>query len=195
MLHYECKRKNIPFPKFLYNFFDLKQLYAESTKTYKTSLKKMVENLNLQMVGHHHSGIDDCQTISLVLGKLLQSSFIFSPDHLITFDHSYDPISTNDFVLFNTKPIIPDGFNLDLSGGITNLPRNSNQQDVISFLHPIQPTKIFIEPNGRRAFFETASKSDLTESCKKNKTYKPNHRFQVFVEPYRPLISENSPIA
>jgi hypothetical protein len=121
-LYAESKRKGFPFPSHLHHFLDIKseflKFYPWFPKTFRPSLKQLLHGmvhlglspfapclpfcpaLSLNIVGHHHSGIDDCRTIASITRLLLSLGHPFSSP-LEVIDRA-DPFSDPLFVDFGS---------------------------------------------------------------------------------------------
>jgi inhibitor of KinA sporulation pathway (predicted exonuclease) len=72
MMVNECKKWNITATKLYRNFINIKheyQIYYNLKKKY--GMAKMLENSNIELIGRHHSGIDDCKNIARILIYLI----------------------------------------------------------------------------------------------------------------------------
>ena len=65
------KTNQSPFLKKLFSCWNnVKTSYAISTQKSPTGMDRMLQELNLDLVGHHHSGIDDCRNIARICHEL-----------------------------------------------------------------------------------------------------------------------------
>ncbi|KAK6635617.1 hypothetical protein RUM44_000871 [Polyplax serrata] len=69
MLPIQCEMYNIPVPKHMMEWIDIKKLYANNYN-YCGSLIDIIKAFGLEFQGRLHSGIDDCKNILNVLRKL-----------------------------------------------------------------------------------------------------------------------------
>lgn len=64
-----------------YEPFRYINIKREFHKFYKTEcpfgMKGMLDYLNLNLEGHHHSGIDDCKNIKRILQKMITDGYCF----------------------------------------------------------------------------------------------------------------------
>jgi inhibitor of KinA sporulation pathway (predicted exonuclease) len=90
----EAQRKGITLPWYLRQYFDLKIEYTKCFPYfyYKNGppLHSMLKSCNLQFVGRHHCGIDDCKTIALMIKRLITLRHEFKEPTIISED--YDPL-------------------------------------------------------------------------------------------------------
>lgn len=77
MLPKQCSHFNIEYPSYLNKWINIKKPYSAVTGTYPKGMMPMLDGLNLQHVGRHHSGIDDCTNIAAILKALAQQGFVF----------------------------------------------------------------------------------------------------------------------
>ena len=78
----ECARKGIPLPPMYSAFADLKVIFALTCPDHRgTSLKQMLEYLQLSQQGRQHSGLDDCRNFARILSRLLAMGADTSPTH------------------------------------------------------------------------------------------------------------------
>jgi len=83
MLPKQCKYSAIPVPQMLDvgktgEFVNIKFSFQEETRKYGKGLKDMQKVLGLTFVGRHHSGIDDCKNILLVMQALAKNGAVFA---------------------------------------------------------------------------------------------------------------------
>ncbi len=66
----ECTQKNIKVPSIFKKWKNIKDIYKSITKQHDSTMIDMLKYLNIELQGHHHSGIDDCRNLSNIC-KLL----------------------------------------------------------------------------------------------------------------------------
>lgn len=101
----EFRRKNIPADKFFYNeYYDVKTEFANLFPWFyrkaTPALGHMLEAFNLDFVGQHHSGIDDCRSIAQLVKLLLPFGNCFTK--LQKIPRNYQPFSDPRWMNFPT---------------------------------------------------------------------------------------------
>lgn len=66
----ECKRWNIDCPEIYHRFINIKQDYKKLYR-FNGGMARVLENCGLQLLGRHHSGIDDCRNITRIFQKMV----------------------------------------------------------------------------------------------------------------------------
>lgn len=70
MLPRECARKQLPMPRVLTRYCNVKKPFAELLCAKAGGMSAMLRRLNLPLVGHHHSGIDDARNIARIVARI-----------------------------------------------------------------------------------------------------------------------------
>ncbi|XP_032243157.1 ERI1 exoribonuclease 3 [Nematostella vectensis] len=71
MLPLQCKHLNIPVPTYFRKWINIKKVYSDVMgKQSKIGMPGMLHGLGLELVGRHHSGIDDARNITKILVAL-----------------------------------------------------------------------------------------------------------------------------
>jgi len=83
MLPAQLKLCNLQAPEYFSRWINIKETYQQETGKRAEGMVGMLTNLGIELEGRHHSGIDDCQNISSILIRLLESG---KP---ITYTHSW----------------------------------------------------------------------------------------------------------
>uniref|UniRef100_A0A8C4QSW7 ERI1 exoribonuclease family member 3 n=1 Tax=Eptatretus burgeri TaxID=7764 RepID=A0A8C4QSW7_EPTBU len=79
MLPGQCKHLGLPLPEYFRNWVNIKKAYAQTVGDFPRDLASMLKGLQLQHVGRHHSGLDDCKNIAAILRELAVRNYIFKP--------------------------------------------------------------------------------------------------------------------
>ncbi|XP_052774198.1 ERI1 exoribonuclease 3-like [Mya arenaria] len=79
MLPSQSEYFNLPVPKYFSEWLNIKKAFAEVTSTYPHGMMQMLQLLNIQHQGRHHSGIDDCKNIGNILIELLHRGYVGKP--------------------------------------------------------------------------------------------------------------------
>ncbi|RNA18087.1 ERI1 exoribonuclease 3-like [Brachionus plicatilis] len=77
MLPSQCKFFNIKYPNYFTTWINIKKSFAELTGHFPKGMPTMLQMLNLNLEGRHHSGIDDCRNIAKIAKEMAQRGFIF----------------------------------------------------------------------------------------------------------------------
>ena len=72
----QCDYLGISVPSYFKNWVNIKKVYADFYKRKMGDMVKMLNGLNLELSGRHHSGIDDCMNITKILQRILQDGAI-----------------------------------------------------------------------------------------------------------------------
>jgi inhibitor of KinA sporulation pathway (predicted exonuclease) len=87
MMPKECKKWNIIPPKIYLNVINIKD---EFKKFYSVSesygMAWMLENLKMDLIGKHHSGIDDCNNITRILQRMISDGYDINNANTINID-------------------------------------------------------------------------------------------------------------
>ncbi|KAL0485613.1 3'-5' exoribonuclease exoribonuclease [Acrasis kona] len=95
----ESKNKNITLQKHYYQFFDLRKEFKKCfPQAHVRGLASMVELTGCTFSGRHHSGIDDCMTVKLLIDELLKQNHKF--EDVCSIDPFYDPFRDASFCEF-----------------------------------------------------------------------------------------------
>uniref|UniRef100_UPI00358DDD7C ERI1 exoribonuclease 3-like n=1 Tax=Myxine glutinosa TaxID=7769 RepID=UPI00358DDD7C len=100
MLPGQCKHLGLPLPEYFHNWVNIKKAYAQTVGNFPRNLASMLNGLQLQHVGRHHSGLgdttpywmavgswrelvcpltDDCKNITAILRELALRNYILKP--------------------------------------------------------------------------------------------------------------------
>eukprot|EP01091_Cochliopodium_minus_P015311 TRINITY_DN5408_c0_g1_i1.p1 TRINITY_DN5408_c0_g1~~TRINITY_DN5408_c0_g1_i1.p1 ORF type:complete len:385 (+),score=88.78 TRINITY_DN5408_c0_g1_i1:2-1156(+) len=88
MLQSQCKREKITVPWYFKRWVNIKHVFENIFKKESFGMKNMLEVLELNLDGHHHSGIDDCKNISKIVTKILSLGHQIKP----TLDLNQSPV-------------------------------------------------------------------------------------------------------
>lgn len=104
-LREEALRKKIPLAKWFKEYFDLKEEFRKFLPWFpfrqsEPSLHTMLRALNLDFVGKHHSGIDDCYSIAQIVGIMIKKGHKFDNPTLIP--DEYDPLKDPSYFNFTS---------------------------------------------------------------------------------------------
>lgn len=66
------------YPSCFKRWLNIKELFQDFYKTKTSSMIKMLEKLNIELKGRHHSGIDDCKNISSICVRMVKDGFNFN---------------------------------------------------------------------------------------------------------------------
>jgi inhibitor of KinA sporulation pathway (predicted exonuclease) len=104
-LRAEAHRKQIPLAKWFQEYFNLKEEFRKFLPWFpfrqrEPSLHIMLRALNLDFVGKHHSGFDDCFSIAQIVQIMIQRGHKF--DNPITIPTEYNISSDPSFVTFSS---------------------------------------------------------------------------------------------
>ncbi|KAB7503344.1 ERI1 exoribonuclease 3 [Armadillidium nasatum] len=79
MLPDQCKRECIVLPPYFNTWMNIKKAYAHVTGVFTKGMLTMLNDLKLEHIGRHHSGIDDCTNIVSILKALNDMGCVFRP--------------------------------------------------------------------------------------------------------------------
>ncbi|RXG60065.1 hypothetical protein Avbf_14991 [Armadillidium vulgare] len=79
MLPDQCKRECIILPSYFNTWMNIKKAYAHVTGVFTKGMLAMLNDLKLEHIGRHHSGIDDCTNIVSILKALNDMGCVFRP--------------------------------------------------------------------------------------------------------------------
>lgn len=77
MLPKQCSYFGLMYPGYLKRWINIKKPFSIVTGRYPKGMMPMFDDLDLEHVGRHHSGIDDCRNIANILKALGQRGFVF----------------------------------------------------------------------------------------------------------------------
>jgi len=78
MLPGQCKREKLKMAEYFGRRIDINAVFSQFYKVEVTEgMIGMLKFLRLELMGHHHSGIDDCRNISKIMQKMLQDGCVF----------------------------------------------------------------------------------------------------------------------
>ncbi|GFO05084.1 eri1 exoribonuclease 3 [Plakobranchus ocellatus] len=77
MLPRQCETSNLPTKSYFKKWINIKKSYADITRTFPKGMMHMLTGLNLQHIGRHHSGIDDCRNIANIVVELMRQGYVF----------------------------------------------------------------------------------------------------------------------
>lgn len=101
----EALRKGIRIPRLFRTFTNLQtvfsQFYAKLCVRRKPNLKYMASFLNVELSGHHHTGIDDCHSICSILKAMFASGLKLTRRSLEKVPRTYNPWSDPGIKDFN----------------------------------------------------------------------------------------------
>ena len=71
MLPRECERKRLRVPSVLTRYCNVKKPFSELLGAKAGGMAEMLRKLKLELIGHHHSGIDDARNIARIVAHLV----------------------------------------------------------------------------------------------------------------------------
>mmetsp|Transcript_5042 Transcript_5042/g.12200 ORF Transcript_5042/g.12200 Transcript_5042/m.12200 type:complete len:571 (+) Transcript_5042:280-1992(+) len=77
MLPSQCSLSQLSVPKNMKSWCNIKSLFSEFYKTGMGGMTGMLRHLKMELIGRHHSGIDDCKNIARIAARMLQDKCIF----------------------------------------------------------------------------------------------------------------------
>jgi len=72
MIINQCKMDKLSVPSYFSEWINIKKMYAQIYNKPVRGMTSMLRDMNLQLEGRHHSGIDDCKNIGRVLVEMLK---------------------------------------------------------------------------------------------------------------------------
>ncbi|KAK3798692.1 hypothetical protein RRG08_029472 [Elysia crispata] len=84
MLPRQCETSRLPVKSYFSRWINIKKSYADVTRTFPKGMMHMLTGLNLQHVGRHHSGIDDCRNIANIVVELTKQGYLFRENGRLT---------------------------------------------------------------------------------------------------------------
>ncbi|KAG0724054.1 ERI1 exoribonuclease 3 [Chionoecetes opilio] len=81
MLPSQCALDNLPVPPYCKRWLNIKRSYAIKKGEFVKGMMPMLKGLNLQHIGRHHSGLDDCKNIVNILRALDDLDCMFLPTY------------------------------------------------------------------------------------------------------------------
>lgn len=76
-----CKFLNCPVPTYFHNWCNIKILYDKFYGKKSGSMVNMLHDLNIELEGRHHSGIDDCFNIAKIAQRMIKDGCIFKENY------------------------------------------------------------------------------------------------------------------
>ena len=77
MLPAQCSLSGLPVPSYTTSFINIKQGFANFfRRPQPRGMTDMLQELNIRLVGRHHSGIDDARNIAAVLIAMLKQGYV-----------------------------------------------------------------------------------------------------------------------
>eukprot|EP01130_Rhizamoeba_saxonica_P005380 TRINITY_DN2153_c0_g1_i10.p1 TRINITY_DN2153_c0_g1~~TRINITY_DN2153_c0_g1_i10.p1 ORF type:complete len:316 (+),score=48.35 TRINITY_DN2153_c0_g1_i10:174-1121(+) len=86
MLPNQCRLSNMAVPNIFKSWINIKRCFSEYYQTKMVGMANMLDQLNIKLMGRHHSGIDDCRNISKIAAHMIENKYIFyhtTPTHYI----------------------------------------------------------------------------------------------------------------
>lgn len=78
MLRSQCDYFKLERPDYFNRWINIKKSFNKATGKYgRDGMMGMLRDLNIQHIGRHHSGIDDCKNIAEILKVLAQRGYVF----------------------------------------------------------------------------------------------------------------------
>ena len=78
MLPSQCRYFNLHRANYFDHWINIKRSFNKSTKKFaRGGMMSMLQDLNIQHQGRHHSGIDDCKNIAEILKAIAQRGYVF----------------------------------------------------------------------------------------------------------------------
>jgi ERI1 exoribonuclease 3 len=78
MLRSQCDYFKLERPDYFNRWINIKKSFNKSTGKYgRDGMMGMLKDLNIQHIGRHHSGIDDCKNIAEILKSLAKHGYVF----------------------------------------------------------------------------------------------------------------------
>ncbi|KAG2392206.1 hypothetical protein C9374_012458 [Naegleria lovaniensis] len=72
MITKQCRKEQIKVPSYFSSWTNLKKVYSKLFNKSIHGMTCMLQDLKLDLIGRHHSGIDDCRNIGRVVVELLK---------------------------------------------------------------------------------------------------------------------------
>jgi len=80
MLLRQCKLSGDHVPQRFKKWLNIKNLFRSATGMQGGGMKSMLEALGLELIGRHHSGLDDCRNIARILAELISRGAEVTPE-------------------------------------------------------------------------------------------------------------------
>jgi len=77
MLPGQCKREKIKVFDYYRRWINIKKSFQSFYKRNPEGMERMLKYLKIDLVGKHHSGIDDCRNICSILKRMILDGFVF----------------------------------------------------------------------------------------------------------------------
>ncbi|EFC46315.1 exonuclease III protein [Naegleria gruberi] len=72
MITKQCRKENIKVPSYFSSWVNIKKKYTEIYSKHVHGMTDMLNHMKLELIGKHHSGIDDCKNIARILCEMLK---------------------------------------------------------------------------------------------------------------------------
>jgi len=82
----ECKKWNIIPPTVYRRFININDIFLDMYKIRGRGMVNMLNFLNINLEGRHHSGIDDCRNIASIFRKIISDGYILNNNLVINVD-------------------------------------------------------------------------------------------------------------
>jgi len=77
MLPLQCNRENLPLPEtYKRGFVNIKKHFSVYYGARMKGMDGMLRELNIELLGRHHSGIDDCRNITRILHRMIEDGAV-----------------------------------------------------------------------------------------------------------------------
>merc|ERR1712232_371451 len=93
MMSKQCNISKCHVPERFRQWLNIKDLFGSVLEKKGGGMAEMLRALKLELVGHHHSGIDDCRNIARILQVLIQKGGLSHVETLVKSGHVSGPSS------------------------------------------------------------------------------------------------------
>jgi ERI1 exoribonuclease 3 len=78
MLPTQCQLSGLQsYPDYFKSWINIKDVFNVRYKSKITGMAGMLKNLKMELIGHHHSGIDDCRNITRIAVRMIEDGVVF----------------------------------------------------------------------------------------------------------------------
>jgi ERI1 exoribonuclease 3 len=191
----ETSKKGIPLEYWGRQYINVQRaffnFYSKFCVKRKPNLKYMLSFLTLEHCGRHHSGIDDCLNIGLIINKMMSDGFLFHQGLVEIIPEEYNPDSdksVKDFNLTRNTKLLSEGEMTSALVRIKGLPWGHDVGHIVDFFAPLeikeQGVTLLMDkarnlPSGT-AFVEFLDIDQAREALKRHRQYMGHRYIEVF---------------
>lgn len=79
MLPNQCELSKVKPPSYMQSWCNVKRAFSDTFGGRAGGMMEMLQKLDIEHTGRHHSGIDDCKNIAKICCRLIKAGYTFKP--------------------------------------------------------------------------------------------------------------------